>query len=118
MSDTKIKYKKLDMKPDAFSDDDDFDLGEDMDDEPDAEMLHDTNLHNFGAEQPGESAFGPLPGGSNFEEAEVPALQPPPAQAAGSTAVPMGDEAAAGGDASGDVFSALADQEDALFNNS
>eukprot|EP00301_Raphidiophrys_heterophryoidea_P025845 c8766_g1_i1.p1 GENE.c8766_g1_i1~~c8766_g1_i1.p1 ORF type:complete len:832 (-),score=166.43 c8766_g1_i1:209-2704(-) len=77
MSETKFKYKKLEMKPDTFSDDD-FDLGEELDDDQDAQVMNDTNLNTFG-DEPTDSAFGPLPVSSTtFDSAPVPALQPPP----------------------------------------
>lgn len=104
MSETKVKYRKLDMKPDTFSDDD-FDLGEELDEPTDAEVLHD-NLNAFGDEEEGVSQFGPLPVSSNFVEDEsVPTLQAPPT----ATGADVGEQ--------GD-FASLSAQEDALFNGS
>merc|ERR1712146_757075 len=96
------KYRKLDMKPDTFSDDD-FDLGEDMEEPADAEVLGTDNLNAFGDEEDGDSQFGPLPVSSNFVEgASVPTLQAPPQTEGGAT----GEQ------------DSLAAQEDALFNGS
>jgi hypothetical protein len=78
IGDRKIRYHKLDVKPDTFSEDE-FDLGVEMDEEGN-DGLHDTNLHGFASDEPAPSSFGPLPM-SQFEEAtEIPTLQPPPSR--------------------------------------
>eukprot|EP00300_Choanocystis_sp_HF-7_P006258 c14588_g1_i1.p1 GENE.c14588_g1_i1~~c14588_g1_i1.p1 ORF type:complete len:847 (+),score=204.30 c14588_g1_i1:51-2543(+) len=72
LTERKFKYKKLPVKPDAFSDDE-FDLGEELLDDHD----QDNGLQPFDDE--GLSSFGPLPPpSSDFKETAVPALTPPP----------------------------------------
>eukprot|EP00300_Choanocystis_sp_HF-7_P006259 c14588_g2_i1.p1 GENE.c14588_g2_i1~~c14588_g2_i1.p1 ORF type:complete len:820 (+),score=183.65 c14588_g2_i1:31-2490(+) len=72
----RITYKRLPIKPDAFGSEDEFDLGEELEDGG-ADLLHDSNLNAFDDDE--IPSFGPLPVSSDFAETTIPALTPPPA---------------------------------------